>query len=237
MAETFFKFIGEAVFYGGGAVAIAYGLFVFLGNKWIENKFATKLEEYKSKQNKELENFKYKINSLFNRVVNIHQKEYEVLPAAWAKLHDAKDHISSLVNPFQEYPDFNYLDEAEIKRILRGYKWEDPQIDDLIKNNDKNKYFQDRIFWQRLKEAKSKFSDFHNYVVRNRIFLSEELKEQFNKADDLMWDALITREVGEQAKDYKMIRESYKLLKENIEIIIIDIEKLVQKRLRYDEAF
>lgn len=237
MNEIIFELVGKIVLYVGGAVGIAYGLFVFLGNKWIENKFATRLEEYKSKQNKELENFKYQINSLFNRVVNIHQKEYEVLPAAWTKLHDAKDHISSLVHPFQQYPDFTHLDEDEIKRILRCYKWEDHQIDGLIDNYDRNKYFQEKIFWQRFNESKSKFSDFHNYIVRNRIFLSEELKDQFNKADELMWDALITREVGEHAKDYKMIRESYKILQENIEIISADIEKLVQKRLRYDDAF
>jgi hypothetical protein len=237
MAETIFEFVGKIVLYGGGAVGIAYALFVFLGKKWIENKFAKKLEEYKSAQNKELEDFRYKINTLFNRVVKIHEKEYEVLPAAWAKLHDAKDYISSLVHPFQQYPDFSRLKEAEIKSILKGYKWEDHQIDDLLSAYDKNKHFKEKIFWQRLGEARSKFSDFHKYIVRNRIFLSEELKEQFNKADDLMWDALVTREVGEQADDYKIIYESYKKLKENIDLIIVVIEKLVQERLRYNEAF
>ncbi|MBI5469443.1 MAG: hypothetical protein HY891_09960 [Deltaproteobacteria bacterium] len=237
MTETFFEFVGNIVLYGGSAAVIAFGLFVFLGKKWIENKFATKLEEYKSAQNRELEDFRYKINTLFNRVVKIHEKEYEVLPEAWAKLHDAKDYISGLVNLFQTYPDFSRLKEAEIKSILRDYKWKDHQIDELIGADDKNKHFQDRIFWQRLGEARLKFSDFHCYIVRNRIFLSEELKEQFNKADELMWDVLATREVGEEAKDYKMIRESYKKLKENVDLIIIAIEKLVQKRLRYDEAF
>jgi hypothetical protein len=237
MAETFFEFFGKIVLYGGSAVGIAYGFFVFLGKKWIENKFATKLEEYKSAQNKELEDFKYKINTLFNRVVKIHEKEYEVLPEAWAKLHDAKDYISSLVSPLQHYPDFSRSNEAEIRSILNGYKWEDHQIDELISASDKNKHFQERIFWHRLVEARLKFSDFHKYIVRNRIFLSEELKEQFNKADDLMWDALVTREVGEEAKNHKMIHESYKKLKENIEYIITAIEKLVQERLRYNEAF
>jgi hypothetical protein len=237
MNENLFEFVGKIVLYGGGAVGIAYALFVFLGKKWIENKFATKLEEYKSEQKRELENVRYKINTLFNRVTKIHEKEYEVLPTAWSKLHDAKDHISSLVSPLQTYPDFSRLKEAEIKSILKGYKWDDHQIDDLISANDKNEHFQKRIFWQHLGEARVKFSDFHNYIVRNRIFLSEELKEQFNKADDLMWDALVTREVGEEAKDHKMIYESYKKLKENIDLLITTIEKLVQERLRYNEAF
>jgi hypothetical protein len=193
MAEIFLEFIGKVVIYAGGAVGIAYVLFVFLGKKWIENKFATKLEEYKSAQNRELEDFKYRINALFNRIVKIHEKEYEVLPAAWAKLHDAKDYISSLVSPLQHYADFSRLKEAEIKSILKSYNWEEHQMDDLINADDKNKHFQDRIFWQRLSEARSKFSDFHKYIVRNRIFLSKELKEQFINLASKYMNSVIPR--------------------------------------------
>lgn len=237
MNETIFESLGKLVFYGGGGGAIAYGIFVFLGKKWIENKFATKLEEYKLAQNKEIEDFRYRINTLFNRVAKIHEKEYEVLPEAWVMLHDAHDYISRLVSPFRQYPDFNQLKVLEIKRILKNYKWEEQQIDDLISANDKNKYFEEKIFYQYLREAKLKYSEFHKYIIRNRIFFSNELKEQFNKADDLMWDTIIDREVGEHAKDFKMIHQSYKQLKENIEVIIDTIEELVQKRLRYNEAF
>lgn len=237
MIETVFQFIGKLVLYGGGAVGLAYALFVFLGKKWIENRFATRLEEYKSAQNRELENVRYRINALFSRVAKIHEKEYEVLPTAWAKLHDARDHIGNLVFPLQQYPDFSRLKEPDIRSILmKRYKWEDHQIEDMMSAYDKNKHFQEKIFWYRLSEAKSKFSDFHTYITRNRIFLSQELKEQFNKADKLLWDALVTREVGQEAKDHKMIYDSYKMLKENIEIIISSIEKLVQERLRYNEA-
>lgn len=236
MNEAFLQFIGKIVLYGGGAVGIAYGFFVFLGKKWIENWFATRLQEYKSAQDKELENVKYRINALFSRVTRIHEKEYEVLPMAWAKLHDARDYIGSLVSPLQQYPDFNFRNEAEIRRILTNYKWEEHQIKELINANDMNEHFKDKIFWQRLNEARSKFSDFHAYITRNRIFLSQELKEQFNKADDLLWDSLVMREVGEDAKDFKMKHDSYKKLKDNIEIVISNIEKLVQERLRYNEA-
>ncbi len=237
MTNIVLESVGKLVLYGGSAVGIAYCLFIFLGKKWIENRFATKLEEYKSAQDKELEDFRYKINTLFNRVLKIHEKEYEVLPAAWTKLHDAQDYIASLVSPLQNYPDFNRLREIEIRSILKDYEWEDYQIADLISADDKINCFKDTIFWQRLSEARSRISDFHSYITRNRIFLSEELKEQFNKADELMWDVLVTREVGEEDTDRRMIHESYRKLNDNISPIISAIEKLVQERLRYKEAF
>jgi len=236
MNGTFLELIGRIVFFGGSSVGIAYGFFLFLGKKWIENKFAAKLEEYKTAQNKELEDFRYKINSLFSRVTKIHEKEYEVLPTAWTKLHDAKDHIARLVSLYQEYPDFSRMKEQDIKSVLNGYNWELHEIADLISAAEKNNFFQDRIFWHRLRKAQEVFGDFHSYIERNRIFLSEGLKVQFNQADDLMWEALVTRKVGEEAKDHKMITEAYKGLKENIESFISSIEELVQERLRYNEA-
>ncbi len=140
------------------------------------------------------------------------------------------------MSPFQQYPDFIRLKEPEIRSILTGYKWEEHQIEELMSAPDRNKHFQEKIFWHRLNEARSKFGDFHNYITRNRIFLSQKLKEQFNKADELLWHSLVMREVGEGAKDYKMISDSYEKLKDNIELVISTIEMLVQERLRYNEA-
>ena len=99
--EQFFEAIGKVVAVGGVAAAIAYGLFLFLGKQWIEDKFARRMEAYKNEQKKNLQDFKYQIDTLFNRVLKIHDKEMEILPEAWYRLHDAIDHISSLVNVWQ----------------------------------------------------------------------------------------------------------------------------------------
>ena len=76
------KFLVQLIAYGGGAVAIAYVVFIFLGKNVVENWFSKRMEAYKNAQAQELEEFKYKINALFNRVTKIHEKEFEVLPKA-----------------------------------------------------------------------------------------------------------------------------------------------------------
>ncbi|MBN4747475.1 hypothetical protein HUS70_23120, partial [Pandoraea nosoerga] len=45
-------FFGKAVAIGGGAVAVAYGAFVFLGQKWIENTFQARLNALKHAHDK-----------------------------------------------------------------------------------------------------------------------------------------------------------------------------------------
>ncbi|MCJ7603018.1 MAG: hypothetical protein MUO63_16155 [Desulfobulbaceae bacterium] len=236
MKDEILKFIGSVIAYGGGGAVVAYGIFVFFGKKWIESKFSQKLEEYKNEQRKELENFKLKINTLFNRITKIHEKEIDVLPQCWSKLHDAKNIVSNLVSPLQSYPDFDKMNETQIRASLKNTLFEEFQIEELIKQRDKNKYYQENIFWHRLHEAKKKFSDFHLYTTKNRIFLSNDLKNLFTEADDLMWEVLTGKEVGQECKDYKMMNESYRKLRDNIDKIIEKIESHVQERLHYDKA-
>ena len=236
MNDEILKFIGNVVAYGGGGAAVAYGLFVFFGKRWIENKFSERLEEYKNEQRKELEDFKLKINRLFNRITKIHEKEIEVLPQCWSKLHDAKNIVSSLLSPLQSYPDLNQMNEDQIRASLKDSLLEDFEVEELIKKKDKTAYYQERIFWHRLHEAKRKYSESHDYIIKNRIFLSDDLKKLFTEADDLLWEALIEKEIGKECNDYKMMSKAYRKLRDNIDKILEKIEKQVQKRLHYHEA-
>lgn len=73
--DEFFQFIGKIIAVGGTTAAIAYAFFVFLGKKWLENRFSERLEAYKHKQNKELEEVRYRINAQFNRITKIHGRK------------------------------------------------------------------------------------------------------------------------------------------------------------------
>jgi hypothetical protein len=220
---------------GAGAGA---GVFSFLGKKWIENKFAEEREEFKSEKRKELENLRYEINTLFNRVVKIHEKEYEVLPTAWSRLHKAKDYIGSFCSPLQQSYVISNMEDTEIRNALsKNDEWEDYQINELLDSSDRDKYYNEKIQLQAYNKVRSLFSEFHSYIVDNRIFFTKELKELFVKADDLMWKALRDKRLWQEGHlDVEKSYEPYKELRDNIDSIISDIEKLMQERLRYNEA-
>jgi hypothetical protein len=54
--------IGTLVLAGGGISAIAYGLFRFFGERWLNAKFEERLAAYKHAQQKELEHLRLEIN-------------------------------------------------------------------------------------------------------------------------------------------------------------------------------
>ena len=229
-------FIGKVLAFGGSAAAFAYAIFVWLGKKWLEDRFARRLEDYKHKQNQELERYRYQINALFNRITKIHEKEIEVLPTAWQKLQDALGYVASFTAPLKHYPEFSQWTEQQIKEFLEKSELSDYHKQRLLEAPDKEQYYIDTIFWYELNEARKRLSEFHNYLLYNRIFLSPDLYAEFRAMDELLIGALHDSEVGKESRDYKLITKPYKEIKEKADPISERIERLIQERLHHEEA-
>jgi hypothetical protein len=73
--DPIFEFIGKVIAIGGSSAIIAYGIFTLVGRKWLETKFAERLEAYKHEQTKELEEIRYRINAQFNRITKFMKKK------------------------------------------------------------------------------------------------------------------------------------------------------------------
>jgi hypothetical protein len=234
--EDVFQYIYKILLTGGSAAAILYSIFHFWGKKWFEEWFAQRLEDYKHVQNQELENFKYKINTLFNRITKIHEKEFEVLPAVWQKLQNALGRVTDVTSPLQRYPDLNRTTEEQLNEFLKNSALLDFQKQELLAAPDKSKYYTETIFWHKLSAAQESVRDLHNYILNNKIFLNVELSARLNKADEVLNSALIDSEISKEAKEHKLIYEAYKNIKEKVTPLINEIEQLVQKRLHYDKT-
>ncbi len=234
--DEIYAFIGKIVAYGGGTVALAYAVFMFLGKKWIESKFEERLAAFKHTQEQELEKYRQQVNILLSRVTKIHEKEIDVLPELWHKLQSALGSVGSLTSPLQYYPDFNRMNQESYDEFLKTTKLNEPDKKLLSTAHDRNDFYQKTIFWYNLRDAKKFVQEFRNFMAYNRIFLSKDLKVEFEKIDGLMAMALANRETGEIARDHNMISEAYKVLGKEAVSIVEKIESLVQERLEFTKA-
>jgi len=232
MTEQVLKFLGELVAYGGGSAVVAYLLFQYLGKTWIENKFSQRLDQLKHQQALEIQRLRVEIDSLLSGALKLQDREFQVLPEAWQKLDEAHGLVSWLVSPMQEYPDFDRMTQAQLEEFLATTEFTDTQKDQLRASQKKVSSYQDIVFWYRLHKVKVAFSDLQKFVARNGIFFPSELKEKFTKISEMLWSALISKEVGYEAKDYKMQREGWKEIKENVEPLYKLIEADIQARLQ-----
>ncbi|MFH1882557.1 MAG: hypothetical protein ABIL62_07600 [Planctomycetota bacterium] len=238
--EQMLKFLGELLLYGGGIVGIVLLFLRFLGKRWIENIFSENLEKYKNELNKELEQYRYKINALFNRVTKIHEIEFEVLPEAWLKMQDALGRISGLVSIIKSWPDLDRMSQTAIEEFLAKSKLHEYEKDELCQASRKLDYYQKTIFWHDLREVQNAFDEFHNYIIRNKIFLSPDLQAKFAEIDDIMWTAIVHMKVGKGSDSQEISQDmcinAYKKIRDDVNPIRDNIEKLVQSRLHYHDV-
>jgi hypothetical protein len=225
MEEEILEFLGKIVAYGGGAAVIAYLIFAFLGKKTVETWFAKRLRK-----------FEYDLSSLFNRVTKIHEKEFEVLPEAWLKMQDAIGRVSDLVSILKQWPDFDRMNNSALEEFIERSKLHEYEKQELRISTKKLDYYQKAIFWHDLDEAKQAFLDFHNYITRNQVFLSSDLQEQFMKLDNIMWSAIVKREVGQRADGQEVCISAYKQIRDDVSPVRDEIANLVQNRLHYHDV-
>jgi hypothetical protein len=184
-----------------GLTGAAYALFRYLGDKWLTAKFNERLESYKHEQQRELEQLRFRINTLFDRTVKLHQYEFDVLPELWAKLNEAFGHVSSFVSPMQSYPDLDRMTPAHLEDFLTKSEIAEFQKEELRTGNDKTRRHMKIRFWYDLNEAQQKYSEFNSAFVFKSIFLQQELKGAMTELRDMMYEALFEKKFEEQYPD------------------------------------
>ena len=214
--------IGALAVSVGAIVAFAYWLFRLFSDKWLTAKFAERLEDYKHSQQKELENIRFEINKLMDRTVKLHQREFDVLPEAWALLVEAHGVTIAVISPLQQYPDVGRMNEAQLNEFLADSPFENWQIEELKAADDKNKYYQRALNWQKILKAQEATREFHVYRLKHGIFMLPAIHEKFEQMDDLIFKAIFERQlqleqelyIGENADRKKLDVEGAGVMKE-----------------------
>jgi hypothetical protein len=192
MIQDAFAWLGQILLYGGGSVVIAYGAFTFLGRKWIEHKFSEQLEKNKQEQAKELEKLKLEINSIFNRVIKMQEKEFEVLPIAWERLQNCHKHLEICGLGFQKgHPNFNRTSSGEIEKYLQEENFIQNQIEEVLIAEDKDRAYSKILRGRQIDKLNESYDLFNSYLEKNRIFVSIEVQNKFLEIRDIIWELII----------------------------------------------
>jgi hypothetical protein len=234
--DTILGFIGRTLVVGGGAAVAAYGLFIWLGQKWLEHRFAEQLDRVRHEQAKEVERLRHDVNRLFSRISKIHEREFTALPTAWEKLLVAQGTASHLAIALKEIPDFGRMTGEHLEEFLDATTLPAFRRDEIRKATDKTKAYLEARFWTELTDARQAQADLHNFVGLNWIFMTDELRDAFLRVDKKICEVLIDVEIAHEAPPgSKKLMEDYQALK-SLDPVIEDLGRLVQRRLHYEDA-
>jgi hypothetical protein len=229
--DVLLKAAGVVVVAGGGAAALILGPFRYLADKWLTSKFNQRLEQFKHAQQVEMENLRFKINSLFDRTTKLHQREFEVVPTAWALLVECKNQVSSFITAFQQYPDLDRMTAPQLDEFLEESflaKWQHDEIKAAAKKVD---YYIDAIFFHRASEARAACREQHVYVLKNGIFMPSDMKEKFDRISDFVWKALVEHELNKSEKLVPRLTAARDALGEEGELLMKSLEKAIHGAL------
>lgn len=229
--DELLKAIGLFAAAGGGLIAIAYAIFKRFGEKWLDTKFEERLAAYRHAQQKELEQLKFQINALLDRATKLHQREFEVMPEAWAKLNDAYWRVAALVSPMQSYPDLGQMADAQLQEFVVSCDLNQWEKAELLAAKDRSEYYMKHIFWYRLSEAKDVARESHVYIAKNGIFLPPDIKAKFVTLDALVWEALDEHEQNERYKTIPRDSKKQQALRLEAPEQLKALELVVQGRL------
>jgi hypothetical protein len=230
LLDTLLKLIGAIAGVGGGLVAIVYVTFKFLATKWIDNRFATSLEAFRHKHQEEIERLRFQINTQFDRMTKLHQYEFNVLPQIWSLLNDAYRGSLVLTSSLREYPDLDNMAEAQFFEFVEACRLPSWQKKELKDTDRKNNYYVKKIFWLELHDAKQLSDKFHDYMMKNSIFMSEEISDRFHAMDDLIRRTIIEQDTYRRTQQPVSAKEAERLGSQGPRMLN-ELKSIVQKRL------
>ncbi|MBI9112233.1 hypothetical protein [Maridesulfovibrio ferrireducens] len=217
-------------------VGLLIGIFVFWGKRKIESYFAKELKDHEAKLAKELQDTKYEIDTLFDKVSMVQKKEFEVLPIAWDNLYEAYRCMEVYLFSGIELYNFTDWNSSQVEKFLRDKQCSESAIAEILKSGNKGaKYvsMQEEIKKVNFHNSIYKFND---YINRNKIFMKADIQIAFVEAISFFTKVLSTLKKSDNFSDTGDSITDLNNFKNEVKAIMDKIEFLVQKKLQFEKA-
>jgi hypothetical protein len=231
------------------SAATIVAIFKWSGQKWVERILSRDLERFKGEQQTQLEGFKAEQQKelerlrhlLSTRVSKIHEKEFEVLPQAWLMLNRVRGAVTRAVDlTMKPHPNFKGFSDAKLDAFLNSdeVSWlSENQKYELRNANDKTNYYMDALKSNYIDVANEEHRVFLNYLIEHRIFMTEDLRAKFYAAQTALFSALTSYSVGTSAGNSELVLKGQEEMLNNMQGRVDDVERAIQARLHYEDAY
>jgi hypothetical protein len=219
------ELVGYAVVGAGAVVAFAFQMFKRYGEKWLDARFDERLQNLRHAQEKEIQTLGFKVSTLLDRATKLHQREFEVLPEAWARLSDAYWKATALVAFLKAQANLNDMGERQREAVIENSRLQDWQKDEVRSAADVSRKYNEFNAWYMLADAKKACTDSSRYLGVQGIFVEPELRKKLDRLNQLIWNALTEDESNKQWEmrertQASMLRDEGGPLREELEAAI-----------------
>lgn len=209
LSENVGSWLAQLFLVGGSSTVIAYGVFRWLGSKWIETKFARQLESARHDNAKELEQLKVQLDSSLKNRLRLEEKRFQAILAIWTALKDAQGKLLISISPLKQYPSILGLRPDKQQALLRELGLTEWQTSEVLEASDRQKALQKVIDRCRFNDAAMEFNKLDQVTRAHELFFEPALFTKIRDVCDKMHSSLVSRELAISEDDHAMGREAW----------------------------
>lgn len=233
--QTIIDLFGMIALVGGIAGAVATALLKIFGERWIGSRFDKALEELKHQQTQELEHLRFRINGLLDRTTKLNDREFEVLPAAWALTVDAFHSVREFTDRVQRYANVGLMSSAELEQFFEKSVLFETEKQGVREADDRQAFYNEAISRHDARRVLDEFQEMHRYLFKYGIFIEPNLREQLLDVDDILWEAFRERQQRMELDIKPWTFEKDAVLNDRGSKLMQTLEHAIQARLWNNE--
>lgn len=214
------------------AIVVFFGLFKFLGEAWIENKFSEKLNLLKHQHALEIKHLQVKIDSMLGGALKTQDREFEYLPQAWQKLCEVHELVQSLVTNLNIYPRIETYSLHQLDEFLKRSDFEESEKESLRISKDRNKLYSEILYFNLLAKTKKSILELKSMIFRNGIYFPNTIKKNFILISEILWEATNTNQAGYEFSDHKLKLQSLEKIENQSMPLYKEIENEIYSHLQ-----
>ena len=231
---TFMQYFWAFVAAGGGGAVIAFGIIRAFGEKWLDSKFAGRLQELRHEHERQMESVRLETSRTLDRSTRLSEREFEASAEAWALIFDAYVRTMGALPGLRHQDDFSKLSDELARLVANKNDFEDWEIEGLLARSaqDRNSYFSERKRAHELRDAKVAVHEASNYLSRKALFLEKGVHERLDAFIHRAWKAIVAREIIMEigAHDAEGIQRDDEDFRKNADAQVKELEQLVRSR-------
>jgi hypothetical protein len=232
-----FQYAGFLGITSVGVAGAAYALFQWFGGKWLENRFAERLEKLKSEQDQAIRLVQSTIDREIHRAKKLYDNEFTALSETWRLLRTAYDLSASTIGSM--ITDVSRMNDDELERYLAKRGMEEWQRAELRAKNGRERQDEYRAWseWERAVECDKTWRECRKQIDSTSIFFQAGFTEKFRAINDMICQSNV--EFEERIRQHNMPQhgividrfEFTKKLRRDGGAMMAELEGMVRDRL------
>jgi hypothetical protein len=220
-----------------GVAGAAFALFKWFGGKWLENKFAERLQNLKSEQDHAIRLVQSTIDREIHRAKKLYDNEFTALSESWRMLRAAYDLSASTIGSI--VPNVALMNNEELERHLAKRGMEEWQRNELkaIQGEARQDEYWKWSEWQKAVECDQRWRECQQQIDSTSIFFPAGFPEKFRSINEMICASNVENE--ERIRQHKGPQygvafdrfESTRKLRKEGKVKMDELEGMVRDRL------